>query len=54
MCRVELQDRRRIKRRKGRQRLLLIFWLFDAGGGGGRGYCDTKLKVETHGNMKWI
>jgi len=33
---------RRIKRQKGRQRSSLIFWLFDAARGGGRGYCETK------------
>jgi len=34
---------RRIKRQKGRQRSSLIVWLFDAGEGGGRGYCETKF-----------
>jgi len=42
---------RRIKRQKGRQRSPLIFWLFDAARGGGRGYCDSKFYEETHGNM---
>jgi len=36
-----LYVQRRIKRQKGRQRSSLIFWLFDAAGGGGRGYCET-------------
>jgi len=36
-------DHRRIKRQKGRQRSSLIFWLFDAARGGGRGYCETKF-----------
>jgi len=43
---------RRIKRQKGRQRSSLIFWLFDAGGGAGSGYCETKFLGETHGNIK--
>ena len=42
---------RRIKRQKGRQRSSLIFWLFNAARGGGRGYCETKFLEETHGNM---
>jgi len=39
----ECFDHRIIKRQKGRQRSSLIFWLFDAAGGGGRDYCETKF-----------
>jgi len=35
---------RQIKRQKGRQMSSLIFWLFDAAGGGGRGFCETMFK----------
>ena len=31
------------ERQKGRQRSSLILRLFDADGGGGRGYCETKF-----------
>ena len=47
----ELCRHRKIERQKERQRLTLIFWLFDAAGGGVRGYCETKFLGETHGNM---
>jgi len=45
-CKYDFNKRplhRRIKRQKGRQRSSLIFWLFDAARGGGRGYCETKF-----------
>jgi len=40
---TEALGHRRIKRQKGRQRSSLIFWLFDAARGGGRGYCEIKF-----------
>ena len=39
----EVNNQRRIKRQRGRQRSSLIFWLFGAPRGGGRGYCETKF-----------
>ena len=42
-----LCNHRKIKRQKGRQRSSLIFWLFDACGGGGKSYCETKFSEET-------